>query len=701
MLELVLAVVACPQSSDARREELPDGTVALVHGEYKGKNRDGTWRWYYENKEIRARGKFKRGLPDGKWAFYYPGKQERAEGSYKRGLPEGAWDFWAPSGERDEVESGKYECRASEYSDGAPRRSTTFVDGCPSGPWRFWWPNGALQLSAGFKRSEKAGTWQLHHVDGSRDDQMLSGAYGPPSRMAQIQDEFELLAGDKERALNASGEPLVLSSLIAEDFADARSGVAARVDELQHVDFSTDEGYARGLNASVELARLCNGRSFGWSEATNPSAVAYNQLAARRWFTFMWLTADQEEFWMMDMALPAAPGGPQPPTELIQPRLSGERCAVAAASAGAFASRFKSGGGRDKKRNQKDPLQLALRWLVDHQASDGRWDADGFMENCAVCPSEADGPGEKDKDVGVTGLALLALLGDGNTTDSGPHADSVRRGVRWLLGQQDKNGLFGQHRGHHFIYGHGIATSALAEATCFSSSPMMDAALQKAVDYIHAARGPDGDDGWRYDVPSLGDTDTSITGWMIVALKAAEKAGVKIELEATLAALAWVDAVTDAKTGRVGYNNLGGRSSRVTGLNSDYPVSETEAMTAVGLQTRVLLGQRPEETPGMIKHANLLLKALPEFTMEGDQLLVDWYYWYHGTYAMYQMGGKYWKAWKKALDRAITKSQRKDGNFKGSWDIDGPWAYSGGRIYTTALGALCLEAEFRYPRMLE
>ena len=52
------------------------------------------------------------------------------------------------------------------------------------------------------------------------------------------------------------------------------------------------------------------------------------------------------------------------------------------------------------------------------------------------------------------------------------------------------------------------------------------------------------------------------------------------------------------------------------------------------------------------------------------------------------------------MERAVVDSQRKDGDFKGSWDTDGPWAHVGGRVYTTALGVLCLEVYFRYAQVL-
>ena len=375
---------------------------------------------------------------------------------------------------------------------------------------------------------------------------------------------------------------------------------------------------------------------------------------------------------------------------------------IGGGAGGKFGGRFgKKRGGKRGGAGTEQALKDGLEWLKRHQASDGSWDCDGFMDNCVTCPSEADGAGYSEEDVGVTGLALLAFLGDGNTMRKGPYKEVVTRGINWLRQQQDhSSGLLGEQRGHHFIYNHGIGTLAISEAYYFDKLPLMKRPLQKAVDYIHDARDREGRGTWRYDVPSLGDSDTSITGWMVFALKSAEDAGIKVEKEALTDSLLFIEEMTDPGNGRVGYQDVGSYSSRVDGVNSDYPVDRTESMTAVGLLCRVFLKQTPKDTPVMKKHADLLLKALPEYKMDDGEQLVDWYYWYYGSYAMYQMGGDYWKKWKGAMERALLESQRKDGDFKGSWDTDGPWAHVGGRVYTTALGVLCLEVYFRYAQVL-
>ncbi|MFT4540958.1 MAG: hypothetical protein ACI841_003830 [Planctomycetota bacterium] len=372
---------------------------------------------------------------------------------------------------------------------------------------------------------------------------------------------------------------------------------------------------------------------------------------------------------------------------------------IGGGAGGKFGGRF---GGRRNLRaaggsGTEQALKDGLEWLKKHQAEDGSWDCDDFMINNVEGGTDCDGAGQAQHDVGVTGLALLAFLGDGNTMKRGPYKEIVIRGIRWLRSQQDfDNGLIGEEIGHAFIYNHAIATLAICETYYIDKSPLIKGTAQKAINYITRARNPYG--VWRYDVPPVGDNDSSVTGWMIFALKSAQEAGLKIDEEAYNAAMNWFDEVTDVGNGRVGYTLPGELSSRVTGINDHYPPEKGEAMTSVGLLCRFFLGQDPDKEPVMKQHADLLKKTLPEWDPEGFGC--DMYYWYYGSYAMYQMGGSHWKAWNEAMKPAVLKSQRKDGDFLGSWDPVGPWGYAGGRVYATATMVLCLEVYFRYAKVL-
>ncbi len=389
--------------------------------------------------------------------------------------------------------------------------------------------------------------------------------------------------------------------------------------------------------------------------------------------------------------------------DFLESNLTGESFNdVIGIGGGAAAGKFGGRMGRAKQglgggKGIEQALKDGLDWLAAHQSPDGYWDTDGFSAYCGkIGSTTCGGPGNPTHDVGMTGLALLAFLGEGSTTNQGTYRDTVKKGIEWLMKQQDRDsGLIGERSSHDFIYDHAIASLALCETYVFAKNPLYKRAAQGAIDYIHTARNPYS--AWRYDVPPVGENDTSVTGWMVLALTSAKEAGLTVDPAALEGALLWLDEVTDTATGRVGYDGLGVLSSR-TKANEHFPPEKGEAMTAVGLLCRFFLHQDPSQVDVMNKHADVLARKLPEWDPEGFG--TDMYYWYYGSYAMFQMGGERWKKWRTAMEKAVVDSQRHEGDEKGSWDPIGPWGYAGGRVYSTALMVLCLEVYFRYGRVL-
>jgi hypothetical protein len=321
-------------------------------------------------------------------------------------------------------------------------------------------------------------------------------------------------------------------------------------------------------------------------------------------------------------------------------------------------------------------LEQASAWLASRQAPAGLWS------------DEAEGR----NDVGVSGLALLALMRASPDGLGGAYSDVVRDGARSLMEQQDPgNGLIGDRIGHTYLYGHAIATLALCELYQRSGDESLREPARRAIELVLAARNPYG--AWRYDYPPSGDNDTSVTSWMTQALVAADAAGIEVDPAAYQGTLMWVDEVTDPATGRVGYDSVGSPSSRIPRVNDDLPPEMGEAMTAAGLAMRVDIGQRTA-TPMAdqeiaTRHAEVLRRKLPD-PGPWDGLGADLYYWYHGTRAMKAMGGAWWDAWKRAVTSTLVETQVARGEVAGSWDPVDPWSPLGGRVYTTALAALAL-----------
>ena len=364
---------------------------------------------------------------------------------------------------------------------------------------------------------------------------------------------------------------------------------------------------------------------------------------------------------------------------------------------GPYGDRGKGRGKGTGGGTYRPYMENALSWLARHQDADGKWDCDRFMkhdQDGEVC----DGAGNAVHDVGITGLALLAVLGDNNTMRAGPYRENVKKGVQWLREQQQDNGLFGTVNSHDFIYDHTLAAYAMCEAYGLSNYRLLKPIAQNGINYLESHRSPYG--VWRYQPRDL-DGDTSITGWAIMAYKSGEFFGLDVSKTAMQLAATFLDQVSDA-TGRHGYQRAGEASSRKRGDHeARFPVDRGETLTAVALFCRFFMGQDPKEQPVMKRAADLIVSKPPVWDEASGA--IDHYYWYYGTYAMFQVGGPQWTQWQKKLGPAVLKTQHNNPtqkNLKGSWDPVGAWGDDGGRVYSTAILALTLQAHDRYSRLL-
>tara|TARA_R110002094_G_scaffold153245_5_gene140781 strand:+ start:419 stop:1891 length:1473 start_codon:yes stop_codon:yes gene_type:complete len=358
------------------------------------------------------------------------------------------------------------------------------------------------------------------------------------------------------------------------------------------------------------------------------------------------------------------------------------------------------GGGRGSmaarpaSRAAGKAIQNGLKWLAEHQDENGRWDADGFMKHDKD-GAASDGAGSAVHDVGVTGLAMLAMFGDGSTLRSGPYKEQLKRATKWLKDQQHANGLFGSNASHDFIYDHAIATYAMCEAYGLSNMAMLKQAAQKGINYIESHRNPYS--VWRYQ-PRDNDNDISVTSWCVMALESAKFFKLEVNKNALMLAATYLDQVS-TPDGRHGYTKAGEKSSRMPGDHAvKFPIEKCEALTAAGLFCRFFMGQDPNQKPIMKAAADLLIAKPPTWDTKAGS--IDHYYWYYGTYAMFQMGGSHWKKWSKHINQALVPNQQTEGNAAGSWDPAGVWGEQGGRVYSTALSILTLEAYYRYSRLI-
>jgi beta-lactamase regulating signal transducer with metallopeptidase domain len=338
-----------------------------------------------------------------------------------------------------------------------------------------------------------------------------------------------------------------------------------------------------------------------------------------------------------------------------------------------------------------DPALAALHggvaWLLRHQENDGHFSAAGFAARCN--DPACSGKGEANHDVGVTALAAEALMGAGG---EGEGSRAAARALDWLVKLQDRKGfikLAGKPSSHQ-NYSHVLATLALVdgagvEAGGRSESPFKEPA-QRAVDWLVAARNPYR--GWRYGV-SDGDNDASLTGLIVYVLAGARTCGLEVDREALRGGVTFLDEMTDPESGRTGYQQRGGAPARTAEAMAKFPAQSSEALTAVAMNARIGAGEQVASSAALKQGLLLLAARLPEW--DEAKGTIDYWYWYHGTRALFLLSGGHWSAWKKAVVAALTSHQSTQGDGAGSFPAVDAWSSEGGRVYATAINLLTLE----------
>ena len=159
--------------------------------------------------------------------------------------------------------------------------------------------------------------------------------------------------------------------------------------------------------------------------------------------------------------------------------------------------------------------------------------------------------------------------------------------------------------------------------------------------------------------------------------------------------------MTDKDYGRVGYVTPGSGPARPQDLVDRFPTDKSESMTAAGVLARIFGGEDPRKSEMVKKGADLMARLVPTWnTTDGS---IDMYYWYYATLAMFQVGGDSWKRWQDGMLASIVPHQRMDTDYcqyKGSWDPIDPWGPDGGRVYSTAVLAMCLQVYYRYDKVI-
>ncbi|GHC55587.1 squalene--hopene cyclase [Streptomyces cinnamoneus] len=192
----------------------------------------------------------------------------------------------------------------------------------------------------------------------------------------------------------------------------------------------------------------------------------------------------------------------------------------------------------------EEAVRRAARWTVGMQSRNGAWgafDADNtspFPNRLPFCDfGEVVDPPSADVTAHV--VEMLAALGK-------QHHPRARRGIEWLLAEQEECGAWFGRWGVNYVYGTGSVVPALVAAGLPASHP----AIRRAVTWLREVQNEDG--GWGEDLRSYRDREwagrgastASQTAWALLALLAAGER----DHEAVERGVAWL-AATQAEDG--------------------------------------------------------------------------------------------------------------------------------------------------------
>jgi squalene-hopene/tetraprenyl-beta-curcumene cyclase len=167
----------------------------------------------------------------------------------------------------------------------------------------------------------------------------------------------------------------------------------------------------------------------------------------------------------------------------------------------------------------------AVRWLLGMQSRNGGWaafDVDNTSRLVASLPFCDFGEVTDPPSADVTAHALEALALEGLT-----HTEQARRGIEYLLGEQEPDGSWFGRWGANHLYGTGAAVPALVACGFDRAHP----SIRRAVRWLESVQNDDGgfgEDLRSYRDPSWrgrGASTASQTAWALLALDAAGEDG--------------------------------------------------------------------------------------------------------------------------------------------------------------------------------
>jgi len=299
-----------------------------------------------------------------------------------------------------------------------------------------------------------------------------------------------------------------------------------------------------------------------------------------------------------------------------------------------------------------------------------------------------DGSWENSNKSAMTGLALLCYLGHCETPLSPKYGETVLNAITFLvnLGMQNDGRLIqkGGESNRQWVYEHGIATYALAEAATFCQQgnidvPNLQEITRKAGQFIIDHQNP-ATGGWAYGYQtSGGHEDLSVVAWQMQALKACEHSG--LDFKGMRSCINKAVSYVKQRHGSSGGFSYRGRADG----NSKY-----WNLTGAGMLSLQLWAQGSSSE---VRSGAKYLRENSGFRYNEGGHFSDLYCHYYECQAMMNRGGADWTFYNENFRDELLAAQAEDGSFKRPANA----LHQTGRVhYATCLSILMLEVYYRF-----
>ena len=197
--------------SSGRRTVFRGNGAKQAEGEYRLKQREGAWTFYYPNGNTRGAGAFQSGRMQGDWKLYHDNGKTESFGKYENNYRVGLWTFYTDSGRKraegmyhDGYRTGAW---TEYYDSGKIFYTGAYLKNREHGEFKYFTEAGTLVQAGRFANGVRVGQWYIcaggtcgkQTFKQSEVPRFSGGVSGPGQKSSGPNELLDVLDGKKKR----------------------------------------------------------------------------------------------------------------------------------------------------------------------------------------------------------------------------------------------------------------------------------------------------------------------------------------------------------------------------------------------------------------------------------------------------------------------------------------------------------------------